>query len=258
MNQLAVNRRYISAQYAHRQRRKKKRIFRYFLKLFFVILLAFAVIKAVSIIKLKIIDETYLIAQNQKFSQMQKPQLPNGCEATSLAMALSKVGVDTSKEDANLAIPSMPFTNLGDTQSGADPNLFYAGDATTSQGFYCFAGPVVSGANTILNKNASNKRAQDITGTPISEINRLLNIGQDVIAWVTIDYETPQYCEKFTWLIDGITQYRPFSNLHCVVICGKTQDKYIVNDPLVGVTGVDEELLAASYTSMGNRAVIIK
>ena len=76
---------------------------------------------------------------------LQNPELPNGCEVTSLAMALAAAGYPADKTALFTGyMPSEPFAVLDGVRYGPDPETAYAGDAASARGgWYCFEGPVI-------------------------------------------------------------------------------------------------------------------
>ena len=81
---------------------------------------------------------------------LQNPELPNGCEITSLCMLLRYWGYDADK--CVLADRYLPRT---ETWWGTDPDLAYMGnphleDDSPACGYYCFAGPIVAAATAYL------------------------------------------------------------------------------------------------------------
>ena len=81
---------------------------------------------------------------------LQNPELPNGCEITSLCEVLRYWGFAADKCD--LADHYLPRSARW---YGADPDRVYMGDphkddGSPETGYYCFAGPVVAAANAYL------------------------------------------------------------------------------------------------------------
>ena len=81
---------------------------------------------------------------------LQNPELPNGCEITSLCMLLRYRGFDADKCDlADRYLPRSEFW------WGTDPDAAYMGnphldDGSPQCGYYCFAGPIVAAAKAYL------------------------------------------------------------------------------------------------------------
>ena len=152
---------------------------------------------------------------------LQNPELPNGCEAASLAALLKYKGVPADKLDLAYGyIPRGDIEETTDGRTGPDPELAYAGDPAAGLGFYCFAQPVAQGANAYLAAQGSALRAADITGVTGQGLLQYLRGGDPVIVWITKDLSAPR-TGGCTWLLaDTGETYVPYANLHCVVLAG--------------------------------------
>ena len=124
---------------------------------------------------------------------LQNPELPNGCEAASLAALLKYKGVPADKLDLAYGyIPRGDIEETTDGRTGPDPELAYAGDPAAGLGFYCFAQPVAQGANAYLAAQGSALRAADITGVTGQGLLQYLRGGDPVIVWITKDLSAPR------------------------------------------------------------------
>lgn len=189
----------------------------------------------------------------------QNPELPNGCEITSLAMALAGTGCPADKLTLYRDyLPKADFSYTGEQRFGPNPEKWYAGDARDpAGGWYCFEGPIIQAANGWLDHCGSALRARSATGLSETELDRCARQAVPLIAWVTLGYAAPQH-SRFTWLLEDGTDYRPYSNVHCVVLTGEADGQYRVADPISGFTWVDKDLFWDSFSAMGCRAVIIR
>lgn len=190
---------------------------------------------------------------------LQNPALPNGCEAASLAALLRYAGVEADAVELAMEwIPRQEFTCSGPDRFGPDPNEAYAGDpASASGGWYCFAGPVVEGANRYLEAIGSPLRAEDLTGAGFAELEKRLAKGQPVAVWFTQDYQDPRRNENFTWTLPSGERYVPYGNLHCLVLAGVEGGDCLLADPLSGSTRVDKDAFERIYTAMGSQALAV-
>ena len=189
---------------------------------------------------------------------LQNPQLPNGCEAASLAALLNSLGVSVDKMDLAYGyIPRVDFDENGDERFGVNPETAYPGDPATSRGFYCFAQPVCEGANKLLTERGSSLRAVDVTGVTETGLRQYLEQGDAVLVWTTLDFSPPVRGD-FTW-IDSATGETivPYYNLHCIVLTGMGESKCLITDPLSGNRRVDKEDFLSSFYEVGSRAVVI-
>lgn len=188
----------------------------------------------------------------------QNPELPNGCETASLAMLLASAGCPADKlELYRDYLPKADFSWSGRTRYGPNPERWYAGDAADpAGGWYCFEGPVVQAANGWLEDQGSALRARALTGLDQEGLERYIQAGTPLAAWVTLGYAEPQRSEFF-WLLEDGTAYYPYRNLHCVVLAGAEDGKHRVADPIDGITLVDKEAFWSSFSAMGGRAVAV-
>lgn len=124
---------------------------------------------------------------------MQWPELPNGCEATSMMMVLQYCGVNIDAvEFAMEYLPRDDFSYSGNDRFGPDPEESYVGDPSSERGgWYCFEEPVKEGANMYLQMIGSDLRAKTITGASESKLQNYLKKDRPVVVWVTTDYELP-------------------------------------------------------------------
>ena len=97
---------------------------------------------------------------------LQNPELPNGCEVTSLAMALAAAGYPADKTALFTGyMPSEPFVVLDGVRYGPDPETAYAGDAASARGgWYCLEGPVMEAGSRWLSEQGAGCHMARCTG----------------------------------------------------------------------------------------------
>ena len=182
----------------------------------------------------------------------QKPELPNGCEITSAAIALAYLGYPADK--CTLAAQYLPCQA---PYYAADPEQVYMGDPfSRGGGYYCMTGPVVAAINAYLADAApqgSGHTAADLSGSTPAELKTLLDRGVPVLVWVTTDFGAPRTGHSFT-LPNGL---KPYTNLHCLVLTGYDRDGFLLADPLENYTRVSSRTFEEVYTAMGSRAVAV-
>ena len=189
---------------------------------------------------------------------LQNPELPNGCEVTSMAMALGAAGCPVDKLTLYSYLPRESITERGGQRFGPDPEKAYAGDADElTGGWYCFEEPMIQAADRWLDHCGSGLRARSVTGLSKTVLDRYARDQIPLVVWVTLDYASPQRSD-FTWLLEDGTMYWPYRNLHCVVLTGAEGGQYWVADPLAGITQVNQALFWDSFSAMGCRAVMIE
>ena len=188
----------------------------------------------------------------------QNPELPNGCEVTSMAMALGAAGCAVDKLTLYGCLPREPVTESAGHRFGPDPELAYAGDAAKEDGgWYCFEGPLLAAANHWLEAQGSALRAASVTGLSRAELDGYAGEGTPVVCWVTLEYAQPVRSDSYTWLLPDGSVYKPYRNLHCVVLAGASEDGYEVADPLNGMCQVGRDVFWDSFSAMGSRAVVV-
>lgn len=179
----------------------------------------------------------------------QLPDLPNGCEATSLAMVLHHSGYDVSPQQ--LANDFLPKGPIGHTS----PARAYVGDPA-GQGFYCYPGPLVKAANRYFENVGSTERAKTPMVMEWFRMSYELHRGRPVIAWVTLDDKWPEKINEMRWDVDGRTIY-PYKNLHVVVVNGVDWGRVQVMDPLQGSRELLWPQFMLMYVGMGMKSVLV-
>ena len=181
----------------------------------------------------------------------QYPELPNGCEVTSLAMLLKWAGYPIDKiELAENYLPKEDFAHTDSERLGPDPSQTYAG------GWYCFEGPAIYAGNAWLMEQGSSFQAVSLTGLTQKALEDYLDLGIPLAVWVTLNYAPPK-SSSFRWTLPDGTRYTPYSNLHCVVLAGWNGDDYQIADPINGWQKVSPALFWNSFDAIGCRAVAI-
>lgn len=189
---------------------------------------------------------------------MQKPELPNGCEITSLTAVLNYYGYDVSKtEMADTYLPKQPFTTKNGKLFGPDPNKAYSGDPRKLKGgFFSFAPPIVEAANLYFDVVGRSSTTTDISGSTREEIIDKLNKGIPVITWITLDLTPPKM--NYGWYLNDTGEYYTAPiNLHVVVLNGYKDGNVHVMNPLKGQVTYDADTFFDSYDAMGSHAMIV-
>ncbi len=183
----------------------------------------------------------------------QLPELPEGCEVTSLSILLNYLGFDVSH--TYLADNYLDKGEVGDTNF-YEKNVGNPREKGKSWG--CYAPVIVKTANKYLYDMKSYYRAYDYSGYDVSELYHQLSMGHPAIVWVTMDFAEP-YLKK-PWNVAGETLWWKYP-LHCVVISGYDLEKGTVtltdplkNDPVI----IDIETFELRYKQMESQAVVIK
>ncbi|MBQ8208665.1 MAG: C39 family peptidase [Clostridia bacterium] len=184
---------------------------------------------------------------------LQRPELPEGCEVTSLAILLNYLGFDVAH--TYLADNYLEQGEVGKT-SFYEMNLGNPREEGKSWG--CYAPVIVKTANKYLADMKSYYRAYDYTGYDVSELYYQLSLGHPAIVWVTMDFAEP-YLKK-PWTVNGEKLYWKYP-LHCVVISGYDMEKgtVTITDPLkTNLVTVDMETFELRWKQMESQAVVLK
>ncbi len=184
---------------------------------------------------------------------LQNPELPEGCEITSLAILLNYLGFDITH--TYLADNYLEQGEAGKTNF-YEKNVGNPREAGKSWG--CYAPVIVKSANRFLLENESRLRAFDLSGYDISELYYQVSMGNPAIVWVTMDFEEPYL--KNPWTVDNEVFWWKYP-LHCVVMSGYDFEAGTVtltdpmkNEPVI----VDIQTFETRFRQMESQAVVIK
>ncbi len=188
---------------------------------------------------------------------LQNPELPNGCEVTSLAEVLQFYGFSVSHTElAENYLPCGKITYQNGLMVVPDPEKAYVGNPATTSGWYCFEGPVVEAANGYLDDVGSDLTAVSITGADADQLAQWLQKGKPVIVWITQQLADVRRT-GYTWILpDGTTEH-PYGGLHCVVLSGIDGDTVTFADPIYGEWEAELDRFIEVFEGMGGRAVVL-
>ena len=180
---------------------------------------------------------------------LQNPELPSGCEAVALTIALSHYGYNLSKTE--IIDNYLPFgSSMVYTYAGSPYNAYYGGS--------CYAPAIKTAANKFLSEKKSEYRAYDITDSDFEYLLKCVTKGYPVVVWNSM-YMLYPYEDGGSETYGGRT-YNSYSYEHCVVLYGYDFDKNVVliSDPLEGYMERDLDTFKEYYDIMGQNAVLIK
>ncbi|MFA5523629.1 MAG: C39 family peptidase [Tissierellales bacterium] len=200
------------------------------------------------------IDEVYIDVP----TVMQNPELPNGCEITSLTTVLNYKGYAVDKlEMADIYLPKVPFYRVDEQLYGADPYIAYAGDPRETSGFFSYAPPIIKAANNYLDVVQGKEEPRNISNSTHEKIIEYLEQGVPVVIWVTLDLSEPML--NYSWILIDSGEMKDMPvNLHCVVLNGYAGDNVHVMNPLEGQVEYNADDFFQSYIELGSHALIIK
>ncbi|MCP2034387.1 uncharacterized protein YvpB [Planomicrobium sp. HSC-17F08] len=202
--------------------------------------------------------ETY--AQNKAISVpilLQEPELPTGCEITSLTAMLNYYGEPVTKEEmAKKFLKKVPLRVEGGKLIGPDPQDAFTGDPTSAKGVYVFPQAVVETAEKYAASVNEQFTASDLSGSSSQEIEKYITNGVPVLMWITRELEPP--VTNNGWWIEGTTEYhKTFQNQHAVVLMGIDESSVTIMDPLKGKAVHDKNEFFTSYESLGSYAMAL-
>ena len=168
------------------------------------------------------LPDVYRIECYQSLNQ--NPELPTGCEITSLTSVLNYYGCNVDK------------TTMADEYLKKGNGSFYEmflGNPRDNTSYGCMSQPIVNAANKYFKVNNMSAVAKNISGTDFKEI-----LGMVVFNG-----------KEYTWM----------SPEHCVVITGYDLNKNIVYimDPMEGNVTRNLETFQSRYEEMHSQAVYI-
>ena len=183
----------------------------------------------------------------------QFPELPRGCEVTSLAMLLNFAGVAVDKLTLADEIPKVPY--LHDGYYG-NPHRGFVGNMYTynERGLAVYHEVITNLANQYLPNNIDN-----LTGDSFYAVQKKLNEGKPV--WVIVGSTFTFLPEEHwkTWnTIDG--EIKITTKTHSVLVTGYDENNVYFNDPFYRDQNraADFENFVASWIQFGSQALSIK
>lgn len=191
---------------------------------------------------------------------LQNPELPTGCEITSLTILLRHLGF--SADNVTMArkyLPQQQFYEKDGKLYGADFRTTFAGDPESKYSYGCYAPCIVKAANKFLTIRDSELTAYDVSGVSFEKLlNDYIDNDIPVLIWITSnDLHEPKLTAKWTTPKGETVQWLAYE--HCVVLTGYDikQNKVYVSDPLVGNTSYDLNKLKLRYNQLGKQGVCI-
>lgn len=174
---------------------------------------------------------------------LQKPQLPAGCEVTSLTMALQYKGI---KVDKLTLAKKMPYTHT------LDPNKGYVGSPYNNSGY------TINPVKLQELAKAYRPQSANLTGASTGTIEKEVRAGNPVLVWYTIGYVDVRNLNHYKYQ-NGHKYWWP-QPLHCIVVTGASNTSFYINDPLNGNKNhaITKARFAKIYIDMGKRALVVR
>ncbi|WP_226671399.1 C39 family peptidase [Metabacillus litoralis] len=188
----------------------------------------------------------------------QLPELPRGCEVTSLAMLLQYEGIEVDKMELakNVKKDPTPKTIRHGVISFGNPHDGFVGDmySFNNPGYGVYHRPIAELASTYLPN-----KIIDLTGNDFEEV--IKHINRDSPVWVIANttfktlpdslfetWETPTGKVKITY------------KEHSVVVTGYDEQFIYFNDPLANEKNrkIPKENFIAAWEQMGKQAIVVE
>lgn len=186
---------------------------------------------------------------------LQTPELPTGCEVTSLAMLLNHVGFDIDKvELADGYLPKGEYRK-------SDFNKVFVGNPRSRRSYGCTAGVICETAEKYLSENDPDQkwRVENITGCTPETLYSAVESNIPAVVWASINME--ETIEDYTSWTDEATgsTISWLGGEHCLLLTGYDKANNVVyfNDPLKGQTAYDMTVFEKRFDELNRNAVII-
>lgn len=207
-------------------------------------------------------DDYYSENKNSERSLVclfQSPELPTGCEATSLTMILNFLGYNVSKTDIakNYLPKSNNFYTYNGKNYGPDFRTTFPGNPFTNNGYGCFAPAIIKTANNYFSNNGNKEEVtvKDLSGCVPSVLYDYIDEGIPVIVWATMYMMSPSFGES--WYTPSGDLLTWINHEHCLVLNGYDDKNVTLCDPLVGVTTYSRNLFETRFEQLGSQAIVI-
>ncbi len=211
------------------------------------------------IIKDSSVDTSHLTKRQIKLNVNyvpQNPELPTGCEITSLTTVLNYYGYNVSKTDMSDNYLDKTMDKMGDFWE------VFVGNPRKN-GFGCYAKPIVTAANRYLYEQDGKYTAINYSGAKFESLLTLVQDGTPVIIWGTMYGEKENNLRvpyaTIKWNING-KDLQWLAPEHCMVLIGYDLDRSvaIMSDPQRGIVEYDLETVKARYLAMHSQCVILE
>jgi uncharacterized protein YvpB len=187
----------------------------------------------------------------EKISQL--PELPRGCEVTSLAMLLSARGISADKLELaeRIAKDNTPLEVEGGKIYFGDPNKGFVGSIydLSEDGYGVYHKPICD-----LLQEYEPDAAIDLTGCEFEDVLRIVAAGNPV--WVVINswYQELPESQFETWHVPG-GELKATYREHSVLVTGYDSQRIFFNDPLLQAESALREDFIKAWVQMGRQAV---
>ena len=184
---------------------------------------------------------------------LQNPELPTGCEVTTLTAALNYLGYPVDK----LTMADQYLTRAEPYQ--ATFGEAFIGSPHDANAWGCYAPVIVETAQKYLDEQGNGEVAQNLTGCSLKTLLWEVANGNPVITWVTINL-TSRVEERYYWTTPKGEDAVFLINEHCVLLCGYDLNANTVTvcDPLEGKIQYDMDKFENRYQLVYQQAVVLR
>lgn len=176
----------------------------------------------------------------------QNPELPTGCEVTSLTMVLNYYGYEVTNTEL-----ASNYLNTGSYRS--NPYVNFVGSPFSSSAYGCYS-PVIVDCATSFGANAIN-----ISYCSYSELLNYVSQGYPVIVWGTM-YMSPTKYGSSSWTDSEGNTVIWRGNEHCLVLVGYdvSADIAYLADPLTGaIESYSLKIFLQRWVEQDSQAVLV-
>jgi len=182
----------------------------------------------------------------------QEPELPAGCEITSLTMLLNYLGYDIDKVDL---CDNYLKKNYDYTQNFYEA---FIGNPKDGTGFGCYAPVIAEAAQEYLKDMKSDMDIYDLSGTEFRDLFSYIADDKPVVIWASMGLVDVRYYN--VWTIEKTNEdVWWYENEHCMLLTGYDIDNETVTvcDPLRGEYTYDIYRFEEIYNELEKQAVTI-
>lgn len=186
---------------------------------------------------------------------LQNPELPRGCEVTSLAMLLNYAGIEVDKNElaGKIKKDKTPLYQKEERIYFGNPNDGFVGDmySLNNPGYGVYNGPIEE-----LMKEYLPNQTINLTGCEFEDLFYFISRGSPVWVITNSTYKILDESEFDIWMTPTGPVEITFS-LHAVLITGYDENNIYINDPLYVKQNikVNKDTFINAWNQMGRQAI---
>lgn len=188
----------------------------------------------------------------------QNPELPTGCEVTTLTMLLNYYGFNAEKTHLAKLMPRFNFVLIDKVLYGADFMTTFPGNPENNSGYGCFPPCMITTAEKYFSQTGNEDYyLKDISGADFDSLLSCVAAGKPVMVWATMNMA--ESYSGMSWVTPEGKKVTWRANEHCLLITGYDKNKGIVfvNDPLRGAVNYSISVFNLRYKEMGEYAAVL-